>query len=250
MSLELHTVRKLQFQGSGKKWELKSADTVMCGADEFVKLRRGTVAIGFSRLVFEGCPEFSGGDPPPGFSLTASKGYARILAIRNAAQSEEMRASESDKVPEMFRATCAKRVRLYTNENRARGTTNRVGQMVITVDDETGPFEITVLRPIHPCDDISIMLDTAMIDRVIRYIQREGFNEPKKLEKLPRGVWHAPNSKYTAMITKDGKKVKKTFATIDDAIGAIADGDDAIGAISDGDGARDDAEDDEGAGEE
>ena len=102
MTLQLITVRNMQFAGSKAVWELTVDDVLTFDGLEFVKLPRAGVNFGFTRVILDGC-HTAPNPTPKGFSLKQSRGYCELMNQRNSAQSESLVDETAAKIPDMFK---------------------------------------------------------------------------------------------------------------------------------------------------
>ena len=95
MALELVQTPTLRFKddNGNRCWQLKDSDFEQIGDEQFLKVPRGGLNLGFSRLVAYKCPDVpESKDAKKAFSLTTSKGYAKLLEMRNSMQADHMKA--------------------------------------------------------------------------------------------------------------------------------------------------------------
>ena len=99
MALELITTQRLCFPGEGApSWELKEHDFEDVGGDKFLKLPRGNFSKGFTRLVAFACPGVpTSKEERKEFSLTSSKGCAKLLEERTTLQAEHLKGEKVKK---------------------------------------------------------------------------------------------------------------------------------------------------------
>ena len=183
MPLLMTTVRRISFDSAPKKyWELKPDDVVLADHGgktvEFVKLHRST-SVGLPRLVYDGCADAAR-------TLTTSKGYAALLDLRNETQSQLEHDEMLQKLPPMVREHAqVKRHRVSRGDRAAAGSTT----MTVKVNEGHGaPFDVTMLRHKHPCDDVAVLLDMDMLEKVVTYLAHSGCSAQPEKERLPTGV--------------------------------------------------------------
>ena len=92
-------VEKIKHLHGKTSWEVKPSDTEQIGDEQFIKLPRGGLQYGFTRL----CLEQDGRMPvvDKGFSLTSSEGYLLIMEARTAAQADSLVSQQ--RIPELFK---------------------------------------------------------------------------------------------------------------------------------------------------
>ena len=232
MALVFKTTRFIQFEGHKKKWEVMDSDIVKLPSEDgvgvdFIKLRRGTKSLAFPRIVFEGCAELDA-ESGARISLTASKGYEQLLVLRNEVQSEELLNEQRGNIPAMFRqAAEVKRQRVSRDNMNARIANPTT--LIMRVEEGYGaPFELEMLRPVHPRDDLCVKLDLPMLTQIIEYIRNEGFsNSIDRKGDLPPGVRRVSGGRY-AYVKVWGQKGIKWAKTLDEAAQGAKDARDAF----------------------
>jgi hypothetical protein len=253
--LQLGTIQVLSFVHGKAAWKLRPQDSKFVNGREFLKLARTGTQYGFCRLVYERICEESPHDiahtpfAQSTFSLTASKGYAELMALRNTAQSAELRQVEKDlrisAMAALFQkkpadeTPAAKRARV--SREKIREASRNPDVIAITVDDGGDVFDLEVVRPLHPNDEIAVKLDTDTIERVIRYIVNQGFDlhQAAGKKELPPGVHRRPNGKYAVFQHVDGIKRNKTVRSLDHACRIAAEERDKVEGVGDYDAIED-----------
>ena len=227
-SLEIHTVRMIQLVDAKAKWVLKDADVRCVNGTEYLKLKRSGPAYGFARIVMEHCSALIADKDK--FTLTASKGYAKLMQMRNDAVAAEMRGIDGpppcDSANALFGDTAPpeeKRPRMTLNTKREMWRNPEATTITIQSDDQPD-FVLDVIRQVHPCDELTIKFDIESVTRVIDFLYDEGFNadlqRPSKNE-LPAGVWRMPKGKYAYKQMVNGRTIRKTAHSLEEAIEGV-----------------------------
>ena len=224
MALELTTFRKFQFAGEKAWWEIKPADIVMINDVEYLKLPRAGINIGFTRLVVENC-ESVAYPLPRGFSLTQSRGYDALLQLRTTAHENDLLKEHNSKVPEMFRTSMRKAKQVRLTKELLVELKDHPDVVWITIPpcgSYIEPVIISVKRPLHPREELSVQCEGAVLQRIIEFIRCEGFDEALKRPKsLPRGIYRKVGGKYPLQyvhVDGSGKRTRHYAATMDEAI--------------------------------
>lgn len=231
MPLELHTMRKLQFAGKKKYWELAPCNIVVVGGVEFVKLARGGTNYPFARIVFEDYQS----SQMDNMSLTASLGYKQLLELRDNAIKQSAEAENADRIPAMFKRTIPdmfKRQSPAPPPKRPHIPRSKLNELLKNPD---GCVEITlpacgarppqvtpVLRTVWAGAELAVLLDLDVIEHVIEYIREAGFDESlmrQKRSETPGGIARR-GDKYCVVTRVLGKRRMKFFNSIDEAIDA------------------------------
>ena len=87
-------------------------------------------------------------------------------------------------------------------------------------------FNIDVLQPVHPRDELAVPLDPVVLDRVFKFFRAEGFSEdlPVKRDKdLPKGVWkrkvgNNKQSKFLVQHRVGAARKSRLVDTVDEAL--------------------------------
>ena len=224
MTLQLHAVRKLQFPGAKAVWELKVDDVLTFDGVEYVKLPRAGINFGFTRVVLDGC--HTAPNPiPKGFSLTQSRGYSYLMNQRNIAQSDSLVAGTVSKIPDMFKKAAKVKAAKPTKESMAemKACPGALTINVPSFDHYTEPFVLQVQRPILGRDELAVVLEVGVLQKVIEYIRFEGFDEAlKRSPELPAGVYKRARGSaklpYSYVYkSTNGVKSRHCAATVADA---------------------------------
>jgi hypothetical protein len=244
MALELVTVRKLQWPGKKTKWEFSDESIIKVGGREFIKLPRGQKNIPFVRMVFEDCASLTVGDNEEP-TLTASRGYKQLIQLREKAQNAE---SDPDKdIPLLFRQLGA----VPTHRKKHKPTRKEIqemqkvgGSVTITIParGDDPPLEFPVVKSHWSGAEIAVPLNAKIVERVIQFLQDEGFDESLKRRsrcELPKGVTRRDDK----FLVK-GKKTRM-FATLDDAVAEVRRRESAQSDNNDGADGSDVADEDE-----
>ena len=216
----------------GKKWHVKSSQTLIVGSKTFVKLPRSKSQ--FAILVFHGCKTLPN-PRPKDFSLSASIGYNNLVDRRNTQQAQELQNTyvESLHVPDIFKDIVSSQdPPAKERPSRAKIKEGREAPetlMLPIYDDEEAPWALELVKPLNPRDELAVELDADVINKLIKYLQHAGFNyelqEVNKKRKgmssdAPQGILNR-KSRYTGShiyLAKDQDGILRTCKTLDDAV--------------------------------
>jgi len=209
--------------GGKAKWEIKSDKLVHVGTKTFVKLACWDGSL--CRLVLEDCPAACDG-ANKSFSLSSSNGLHQLMKLRNEAQTLELQKACEPRSSLCIgvRTPPSKRPRI--SRMAIKQMRSNPGTVCITVPAfaEHSDLEMDVLRPVHPRDELGVLLDKSVLERIIRFIQHEGFsveNSSRHDRSLPKGVWNkrvGDTHQYIVPVVSNGKRKLKRATCIEDAI--------------------------------
>ena len=254
LSIEKQVIVKMD----GKAWSVKENNLITINESEFIKLPGSEY--GLLSLVCHGI--IIGG--VKSLSLSQSPGLKKLMMIRNEQQREDL-ASESgaSQACALFGKAgvgakpAAKRHRRSMAE--IRELRDAPVLLNVTLPEVLGhPAKIIqMVRPVHPCDDLCVPLDSDIIEHIVLFIREQGLSRDllskKRLYKAaghdaPAGIWRSKtgfvvNLKQRQDDEANGQKFKRV-KTLEDAINALAGTSDdqpvPIGDISDGQEEHDD----------
>ena len=195
MKVMIETVVRVKFGAAKSKWDVRSDAIINADGVSFIKLR--AYDCGLVRLITHGCEN----PPPLGFTLSASTGLRKLVSARNEAE----RIASSKSGPAVV-SLCLEEI-TPTKKRRSRAEIKSVRsdprpiRITVPSSDGADSFELDVLRPAHPRDEIAVPLDPGMLERVFRFIQAEGFSEDlvaKRDRDLPKGVWQRRATNVTS----------------------------------------------------
>ena len=213
-----------------KKWHVTESQTLKVGSRTFVKLPRSKSQ--FAILVFHGCTTLP--NPlPQNFSLSASIGYNNLVVQRNTQQAQELQnAYVESSVPDIFKDIVRENELAKERASRAQIKENRQAPETLVLnleDDEEAPWALELVKPLNARDELAVELDEHVINKVIKYLQHEGFNselqEVNKKRKgmssdTPQGILNRKSAKTGSHIylAKDHDGILRHCKTLDDAV--------------------------------
>jgi hypothetical protein len=185
LSATLVETRTVTLDGIKPQWRITKGDDVVTVKDE-AYIRVATCNFGLSSIVAadnDECPT-----PSPKYLLSASKGLAELIYMRNRKQAESL-----SNVPEgcdLFEQV-RKRPR-WTNSRHQQETLRQSPDTIaIELDIDGVMHEVDVLRPVHPTDNLFIAYKADMIAATLHYLRTRGFNEAHSKAaqcNLPKGI--------------------------------------------------------------
>ena len=191
-SLNVTTTTKLQFLGRKAEWQIKRDDLINVEGTEFLKLCRGGTNLGFPRLVFD-VDDASSLPEKADRKLTASKGYQKLLDLRNHAQSQELISN----LPSWQRRAAPlqqARPKRATRQSLRDQVINRCSiAITIPAVGDHAEKTVQVVRPVYSCEDLAVEFTLSNVEHIVAFIRSEGFDTDllpsKRKPELPKGVY-------------------------------------------------------------
>ena len=180
MAVQIEPAFTITLNG-GPAWEVSGDQLKTVGDLRFVKLRSHDQPL--IRLI---CNDFVELPKRTRFSLNHCAGLRELIALRNqaatnAATREEAPNENADQVANLFGADsepASKKQKHRVNAAQLaewRASPEHLEVMVPDIEaGEDGGLMVTMLKPVHPCDDLMIALDSDSIHCVIRFIRNAG----------------------------------------------------------------------------
>ena len=170
------------------------------GISSFVKLAPREP--GLIRMVCAGVMELPKWSVNCKMSIGHTDGYTRLVALRNTvAFSAPADASADlfcdDDLDEPKAAKSASKRRRLTQSDRVQLKAHpEIIQVPVAGVQGRDAMDIAMLRPVHPCEDLSVALDAIMFEHVVRFIQHHELSQEVLLakrqygdEERPKGLW-------------------------------------------------------------
>ena len=181
-------------------WKVRAADLRIVDEVELVRVLpyKGT----FVKLVCHGVVDVPN-NIKDNASLATTEGWRKLMELRNKAglpQTSEVKA-EPKTVAQMLFGAAAPAAPKKPRQNAAelvalRSTPALMNMDVPGVDD--GPaLAITVLKPVHPCDELWVRCDADTIEQIVKFIQHCGIDRDdvyRRRAYQPRGRGNADDT--------------------------------------------------------
>jgi len=196
--------------GGKAKWIVKSAAIVNGDDMEFVKLRTSDFTL--IKLLAEGVV----GNLPKNPSLATCPGIRDLIRLRNEQQRSDLATEVPPKKSLFDGQPATKKRHTMVQLKRLR---DKPEALKITVPGYDGrdAMEISVLRPVHPCDELAVHLSQPELTFVLGFIRHAGIDESMLQAKRvyasagsERGVWKLGLG-FVVKTENDGYKRAKTL---------------------------------------
>ena len=212
--VELSEIKCIKLAGIQSVWKVNPEDVVKDGDDnEFIRISPTNWTL--VKLICDTNPA-APFPTPKNFSLTKSVGLQEMISIRNACQASELEQPTCSLFADEPSKKAKKR---KTQLSRAEMLEKRAvapEAIQITVDEKV----LTVLRPVHPTDNIFILYDRDNVLAALIYIRDAGFDEHLSYKHdpvLPKGMWRKADKIIVKFTKPDGAV---GYKTCDDVEGA------------------------------
>lgn len=227
MSAVLATVKCIHMPSLGLKHcvRISDKDVTTCSGNTFIRLAPRNLTL--KELVCENNPKVPH-PMPHGFSLSRSLGLQQLMDLRNQTQADSLRdgADVCCLWDDEDNATPRKRKSLFGSMcrddiDRMRHETGTIG---VEVASEEEKFNVEMLRPVHPRDNIFVRYDADTLGFVLRYIRDAGFGDvkPPRFDEA-KGVCRRSDALYIARYVKiNGQDGYKSCKSKDGAIAFMA----------------------------
>ena len=216
LSATLVESRTVTLDGIKPQWRITKGDDVVNVKDE-AYIRVATCNFGLSSIVAadnDECPT-----PSPKYLLSASKGLAEMITMRNRKQADSLSdVSEGCDLFEQVR----KRPRWRNSRHQQEALRQSPDTITIELDINGVMHKVEVLRPVHPNDNLFIAYKADMIAATLHYLRTRGFNEADSKAaqcSLPKGIHrhkHGYQVKFMKLNGLTGYKLCKD--SLDEAI--------------------------------
>jgi hypothetical protein len=206
------------------KWSIPTDKLVQVDGLQFLKLPRSPNTVcAFARMVM--APLSRG----KGESMSCSIGYKALLEARNKAQAAHL---VSD-VPDCFQAfkepSASKKQRVARADIKAAREAPASVTLTIPAFGEFNPMDIKVLRPVNNRDDLSVEVDSSVIERLILYFRDTGFSTDampyRQRQGGQKGVYRRTDQRgLDFFIVRSSGGTLKKCSTVEEASNALDDG--------------------------
>ena len=178
MPVTIETTFQISMDGSSP-WKI-SGDRLKCiHGKHFVKLRAYDYSL--ISLVMHDSADFQkeSSSVKRKFSLANVPGYKALLNLRNKCVEEQTaESSESDKAAALlFGAPDPKKKnkpRMNASQLKELRDAMQLFELEVPGIGERPALQITMLRPVHPCDELCVELDADVIEHLIHFIRSQG----------------------------------------------------------------------------
>ena len=235
MSLIKTVTPKLAFDGGKAFWSVDQSLIMDIDGSEYVKLTKMGINGGFTRLVIENCPTLPA-ELDKKFSLTWSRGYLELAQLRNAEQQKQHAAEKNDTAAAVFakkfgaaseRPSYKTHVKVPKAQIKSLNESPEALTITIPSFDTFEEMQCRVKKPIaNPREDLVVEFNEVVIERIIRFIRFQGFDQNlARAEERSTGVY-APgpygNLRLKGRITmraatSDGRKKRLVIENVERA---------------------------------
>ncbi len=178
MPVTIETAFQISMDGSSH-WKV-SGDRLKCiNGKHFVKLRAYDYSL--ISLVMNDVADLpkAQSSAKRNFSLANVLGYKSLINLRNKCVEEQTaESSESDKAAlDLFGAPDQKRKnkpRMNASQLKELRDSPQLFELEVPGVGERPALRITMLRPVHPCDELCVELDADVIEHLIHFIRGQG----------------------------------------------------------------------------
>ena len=209
----LSQVRSVSLLGLTPKWTIQENKDVVYDANGAAYVRIASVNTGLNALCSVGLPSSA--------LLSQRIGLNALIDQRNQKQAQELSADTCNLFDGAPRAKRSRTDRGKQQAMRSDPTT-----INIEVDVLGEMHEVSVLRLVHPCDNLFVAYTEDSIAPVLHHLREQGFNEykgrPRNPEK-PKGVWEMDGGFVVKFQKADGLAGYKKTPSLDAAKAFLAD---------------------------
>ena len=187
MSVEIKTKLSIQTCDGKKTWNIPEEFVVSCDGAKYIKVPRRHH--GFMVLVMHGCTSLPE-KRCKNFSLSASKGYQKLLDLRTKAQQahEEAKDRRLTEVQSLFKCKVKnKKPKVSRSESKFTKEFPEALQLLVDMPDGS-QLALKVLKEFHHRGDIYVELDKLVISGLIDFLQHSGWDQSIKRIKLDTDI--------------------------------------------------------------
>lgn len=242
VTIEHHVAVRM---GGKAEWKVRQSNLLDIQGETFIKLPASEW--GFVKLV---CEKLVEGQLPKNASLSQCQGMRELFELRNAKQCEDLTPEPPSCT--LFEAS----EQAQPNKRRPKRTLRELreareapGILTVEVPGCAGsePMAVQMVRPVHPRDDLCVLLDAAVIERIVLYIRHAGITRDALASKrsykasgydAPKGIWRGSTGfivKLPAAAGGHAGPKYKRVKTVDAAINVLANTDADVPVLADGD---------------
>lgn len=215
VTIEHHIVIAM---GGKAGWKVKPHQVVAVGESQFVRLQPtdGTLV----RMLCDGM--LGDNKLPKNPTLATCPGFRELQKLRNEQQRVELQADvpacglfeQGNQEVKKVRRTAAAVKELRENPQMLHVQVVGEGQKTMVID---------MVRPVHPCDDLAVRLDSEMLEFIFDFIRHRGISAD--LLQATRayassgsdGVWKFGDGFVVKVKAEDGAKYKRA-KTVEQAV--------------------------------
>ena len=214
--MEIRTF-SVSLEGLNHKWKIeKPGDIISSNGQSYIRIACANWSL--QQLVCENSDL-----APKSIKISSSKGLASLIAMRNKAQAASLAESDDANKCSLFdNPTPQKKPRVIHSRGQVDAFRKDPQSLELDIDINGEMYQVSVLRPIHPTDNLFVAYDADMLATVLHHIRSLGFEEHvgrERLSNIPRGI-HKRKDGYVVQYVKpeDGKIHYKSVRDIDEAL--------------------------------
>ena len=222
MAVYIDTVTTITVEGVKGTWRVPSE--LMLTIDDVNYVRLAPYAHSLVRML---CSAADGAPKPipKNYSLTCSAGYKSLVRLRNEAQQQELAEIQPTPVRSLFGGIVQPKARPRKRICRDRVKELRQQPQSIAIDvvpiGGGDPKSVSVLRPIHSTDCLTVVLDPGALQVVFDTIIHGSFGMPidkhDVAEQRPKGIWKR-GCRFIVPYQIDGIAKYKSRPSVDSAM--------------------------------
>ena len=213
MELTLRDAKVVSLNNSPHEIVIKNKDDcVSVDGCEFIRIKPWETA--WCKMVLFENPAAPVQKASDGFSLTRSKGYNELIALRNAASCDETPHQNAlfDEVD-----VSAKKTKRFKHVHDDKPT---IVSIVVSVNDTEHTIDVLGAR--HTKDGFFLKYDKETMDVAMQYIRCKGFEEEQKRQNAPAaGVYRPPGQVHYVASAINEATGKKSFRRVTELSEAI-----------------------------
>ena len=210
LAASLHEVRTVGLAGLKGQWKIsKPEDSVMVDGEAFVRVAATSYTL--MSLVAQ---------PPQTRSATmaSNKGLVNLIALRNETQASYLSDNVKDGPCSLFEPP-RKKARVVHPRHEQEALRKTPKSMMLDLKVDGVPYEIEVLRPVHPKDNLFVAYKADVLAPLLHYMRDAGFDDhPSREQHLPKGIQTRKNGYVVKYNKKDGASGYKCTKTLADAL--------------------------------
>ena len=221
MPVSIDTVATIKLDGAKGTWRVPQKSIIQIDGVNYVRLEPYTFT-----LVKMVCEQAVGLPNPIPKSLTHSVGYKSLVRLRNDAHQREFISDQPTPNRSLFGGDCqpTARPRKRICRDKVRELREQPRTIDIEVEPTSGgePLQVSVLRPIHALDCLTVKLCETTLGVVFDTIINGGFDAPEESRSLeehprPKGIWKRGKG-FIVPYAVDGIAKYKLRPSIDAAV--------------------------------
>jgi hypothetical protein len=207
LGASLTEVRTVTLEGIKSQWKISKREDVAL-IDDIPYVRLAPSSYSLNHLVASNNETMQ-----PHQKVSASKGLAHLVSLRNQQQAQDL--STVGQCSLFGKVKKAKVTHRY--EQEAKRKTPETMTLEIGVDGVC--HHVSVLRPIHPTDNLFVAYDADMLKAVLHVIRTSGFDEPERRCRgdIPKGILTNKKGFIVKHLKPDGSNGYKFHEKLEDA---------------------------------